>query len=96
MNPHNQEAYKALRAYLTHLLTSSRDRALEEVPVPLRASVEIFMQGRTVSHNEAARVMIYAHDLATWAFQVIHVSGLEYPVLLASVDIADLRQAMAV
>ncbi|TGE03306.1 hypothetical protein [Hymenobacter fodinae] len=95
MTSHNQEAYRVLRAYLTHLLTDPRDKALEEVPAPLRASVEAFMLGKTVYHDAADRPIIYAHDLAAWAHQVIHVSGLEYPVSLASVDVDSLRQAMA-
>ncbi|UOG77671.1 hypothetical protein MTX78_25190 (plasmid) [Hymenobacter tibetensis] len=76
-------------------MTDPRDKALEEVPVPLRASVKAFMLGKTVYHDAQDRPIIYAHDLAAWAHQVIHVSGLEYPVPLASVDINSLRQAMA-
>ncbi|MBO3273354.1 hypothetical protein [Hymenobacter defluvii] len=95
MTSRNQEAYRVLRAYLTHLLTDPRDKALEEVPAPLRASVEAFMLGKTVYHDAHDQPIIYAHDLAAWAYQVIHVSGLEYPVSLASVDIDSLRQAMA-
>lgn len=95
MNRHDQEAYRALRAYLTHLLTHPHDRALDDVPAPLRASVEAFLQGKTVYHDAADRIMIYGHDLAAWAHQVIHVSGLEYPLSLATVDVERLRQAMA-
>ncbi|WBA44377.1 hypothetical protein [Hymenobacter canadensis] len=84
-----------LRAYLTHLLTDPRDKALEDVPAPLRASVEAFLLGKTVYHDAADRPIIYAHDLAAWAHQVIHVSGLEYPVSLATIDVDSLRQAMA-
>ncbi|MCR5890949.1 hypothetical protein LRS06_24815 [Hymenobacter sp. J193] len=65
------------------------------MPTPLRASVEAFMQGKTVYHDAADRPVIYAHDLAAWAHQVIHVSGLEYPVSLATVDLDTLRQAIA-
>lgn len=39
--------------------------------------------------------MVYGHDLATWAHQVIHVSGLEYPLTLATVDVDSLRRALA-
>jgi hypothetical protein len=53
------------------------------------------MLGKTVYHDAADRPVIYAHNLAAWAHQVIHVSGLEYPVSLASVDVDSLRQAMA-
>lgn len=95
MTRHDQEAYRALRSYLTHLLTTPQDKSFDDVPAPLRASVEAFMQGKTVYHDAADRPMIYAHDLAAWAHQVIHVSGLEYPVSLANVDINQLRQAMA-
>ena len=95
MTPHDQEAYRVLRAYLTHLLTDPRDKALQDVPALLRASVEAFMQGKTVYHDAQDRPMLYAHDLAAWAHQVIHVSGLEYPVALATVDVESLRQAMA-
>ena len=95
MNPHDQEAYRVLRAYLTHLIINPRDKALDEVPAPLRASVEAFMLGKTVYHDAADRPFIYAHDLAAWAHQVIHISGLEYPVSLATVDVDSLRQAMA-
>jgi len=95
MTRHNQEAYRALRSYLTHLLTNPQDKALEDVPTPLQASLEAFMFGKTVYHDAADRSMIYAHDLAAWAHQVIHVSGLEYPVSLASIDVERIRQAMA-
>lgn len=95
MTRHDQEAYRALRTYLTHLLTDPRDKALEEVPEPLRASVEAFLRGKTIYHDAADRPVVYAHDLAAWAHQVIHVSGLEYPLSLASVDVNSLRQAMA-
>lgn len=95
MNTHDQEAYQALRAYLTHLLTDPRDKALTDVPEPLRASVEAFLQGKTVYHNADDQLIIYGHDLADWAHRVIHVSGLEYPVTLATIDVARLRQAMA-
>ncbi|WP_251047121.1 hypothetical protein [Hymenobacter sp. ISL-91] len=76
-------------------MTNPRDKALEEVPSPLRTSVEAFMEGKTVYHDATDRPIIYAHDLAAWAHQVIHISGLEYPVALATVDVASLRQAMA-
>ncbi|SDZ02314.1 hypothetical protein SAMN04488069_1421 [Hymenobacter psychrophilus] len=94
MSPHNQQAYRALRAYLTYLLANQRDKALSEVPLLFRASVELFMQGKTMYADAADQPIIYAHDLAAWAYQVIYVSGLEYPLPLAAVDVDCLRRAM--
>ncbi|WP_092743934.1 hypothetical protein [Hymenobacter psychrophilus] len=95
MSPHNQQAYRALRAYLTYLLANPRDKALSEVPLLFRASVELFMQGKTMYTDAAGQPIVYAHDLAAWTYQVIHVSGLEYPLPLAAVDVDCLQRAMA-
>ena len=94
MSPYNQQTYGALRAYLTYLLTNPRDKALPEVPLLFRASVELFMQGKTMYVDAAGQPITYGHDLAAWAYQVIHVSGLEYPLPLAAVDMDLLRRAM--
>lgn len=94
MSPHNQQTYRALRDYLTYLLANPRDKALPEVPLPFRASVELFMQGKTMYADAAGKPIIYGHDLAAWAYQVIHVSGLEYPLPLAAMDVDLLRRAM--
>lgn len=95
MTAHDQTAYEALRAYLTDLLIAPRDRSLAAVPPPLRADLEAFLFGKTLYHDANDKPMVYGHDLAAWAHQIVHQTGLAYPLDLATVDVADLTHALA-
>jgi hypothetical protein len=95
MTTHDQTAYEALRAYLTGLLLAPRDRPLAAVPLPLRADLEAFLLGKTLYHDADDQPLVYGHDLAAWAHQVVHQTGLTYPLDLATVDVADLTYALA-
>lgn len=95
MTAHDQAAYEALRAYLTQLLLVPQDRALAATPAPLRADLEAFLFGKTLYHDAAGAPVVYGHDLAAWAYRIVHVTGLSHPVDLAAVDVADLHQALA-
>ena len=94
MTPSTQDAYQALRDYLNGLLNPSlADQALANVPAALRPGLEAFMRGKTEYQDEAGRRMIYAADLAAWAADLIHGTGLAAPLPLATVDVAALRAA---
>jgi hypothetical protein len=95
MTTHDQAAYDALRAYLTHLLLAPQDRALDTIPSPLRADLESFLRGKTLYHDATDKPVVYGHDLAAWAHQVVHLTGLAYPVELATVDVTNLASALA-
>lgn len=95
MTTYDQAAYDALRAYLTHLLLAPQDRALDTIPSPLRADLEFFLLGKTLYHDASDKPVVYGHDLAAWAHQVVHFTGLTYPVELATVDVTDLAGALA-
>jgi hypothetical protein len=95
MTAHGQAAYKALRAYLTHLMLVPQDRVLTSVPLLLRADLEAFLHGKTLYQNENSNLVVHGHDLATWAHQIVYVTGLAYPIELAAVDVASLADALA-
>lgn len=95
MTSHDQTAYAALRAYLTALLLAPRDRPLATIPRPLRADLEVFLVGKTLYHGADDEPMVYGHDLAAWAYQVVHQTGLTYPLDLATVDVASLCYPLA-
>jgi len=94
MTLHDQAAYEALRAYLTSLLLAPSDRPLAATPLPLRADLEAFLLGKTLYHDASDQPVVYGHDLAAWAHQVVHQTGLTYPLNLATVDVADLTHAL--
>ena len=63
------------------------------MPAALRPGLEAFMAGKTEYQDEAGRRMIYAADLAAWAADLIHGTGLPAPLPLATVDVAALQAA---
>lgn len=95
MTLHDQTAYEALRVYLSNLLLAPRDRPYASIPLPLRADLEAFLLGKTLYHDASDQPVVYGHDLAAWAHQVVHQTGLTYPLNLATVDVADLTYALA-
>lgn len=95
MTTHDQAAYETLRAYLTDLLLAPSDRPLASVPQPLRADLEAFLLGKTLYHDASDTPVVYGHDLAAWAYQVVHQTGLSYPLDLANVDVASLPYVLA-
>jgi hypothetical protein len=90
MTTHDQAAYEALRAYLTGLLLSPTDRPLASIPQPLQADLQAFLLGKTVYHDASDAPVVYGHDLAAWAHQVVHQTGLSYSLDLAAIDVASL------
>jgi hypothetical protein len=64
---------------------------LAEVPAARRLELEVFMRGKTEYQDEAGRRMIHAHDLAAWASDLIYDAGLTAPLLLATLNVAELR-----
>ncbi|MCC2548566.1 hypothetical protein LJY25_19115 [Hymenobacter sp. BT175] len=86
-------AYLALRTYLDFLLTSSTDQAFSDIPAALRSNLAVFMEGKTVYQNSAGQRMVYAADLAAWANDVVHESGLAIALPLASLSVAELQAA---
>jgi hypothetical protein len=87
MTKHDQTVYEALRAYLTDLLIAPSDRSLASIPQPLRADLEAFLSGKTLYHDASDAPVVYGHDLAAWAYQVVHQTGLSYPLDLAALDV---------
>lgn len=94
MTLHDQAAYEALRAYLTSLLLAPSDRPLAAIPLPLRADLEAFLLGKTLYHDASDQPVVYGHDLAAWAHQIVHQTGLTYSLDLATVDVADLTDVL--
>jgi hypothetical protein len=90
MTTHDQAAYKVLRMYLTDLLLSPIDRPLASIPQPLQADLKAFLLGKTVYHDASDAAVVYGHDLAAWAYQVVHETGLSYSLDLAAIDVASL------
>jgi hypothetical protein len=94
MTSASRTAYGALRDYLNSLLSPTHpDQALDEVPAALRPELEAFLRGKTAYQDEADRRMIYAHDLAAWASDLIYGAGLTAPLPMATLDVAALRAA---
>ncbi|GAB3306753.1 hypothetical protein ACFQT0_26425 [Hymenobacter humi] len=86
-------AYLALRTYLESLLAASTDQAFSDIPAALRPNLAVFMEGKTEYQNSAGQRMVYAADLAAWANDVVHGSGLAIALPLASLSVAELQAA---
>lgn len=87
-------AYQALRDYLNALMASTLpDQLLANVPAALHPELEVFMQGKPMYHDETGRHMIHATDLAAWATNLVHGTGLATPLPLAALDVAALQAA---
>lgn len=71
-----------------------QDRVLTSVPLLLRADLEVFLHGKTLYHNADNNLVVHGHDLASWAHQIVYITGLTYPVELAAVDVASLAGAL--
>jgi len=95
MTSHGQAAYEALRAYLTRLMTAPQDRTLANTPLVLHADLESFLHGKTLYQDENNNLVVHGHDLAAWAYQIVYVTGLSYPIELAAVDTASLADTPA-
>ena len=94
MTPPSQAAYQVLRDYLNSLLLPTcPDQPLAEVPMALRPELAAFLRGKTGYEDETGRSMIYATDLAAWAWDLIHGAGLAAPLPLATLDLTALRMA---
>ncbi len=94
MPPASRVPFQALRDYLNSLLSPDHpDQALDEVPAALRPELEAFLLGKTECQDEAGRRVVYAHDLAAWATDLIYGAGLTSPLPLATLDVAALRAA---
>jgi hypothetical protein len=95
MTSASHTAYRALRDYLNALIASTLpDQPLDDVPAALRPELEIFMQGKARYHDESGRHMIPATDLAEWATNLVHGTGLTTPLPLATLDVAALQTAI--
>lgn len=90
-----QAAYQALRSYLDQLMRVPNDRALLAVPLPLRTDLESFLVGKTIYHDAAGAPIVYGHDLAAWAHQIVYLTGLTYPLKLSSIDLDEIAVAIA-
>ena len=80
---------------LASLLLTPRDCPLSSVPGPLRSDLEAFLLGKTLYHDAHDQPVVYGYDLAAWAYQVVHQTGLTYPLNLATVDVSALPYASA-
>ena len=95
MTSHDRAAYQALRRYLEHLMCMPSDRALLAVPSPLRTDLESFLAGKTIYHDAAGAPIVYGHDLAAWAHQIVYLTGLVSPFQLSSVDLKEVANAIS-
>lgn len=94
MSPQAPVAYQALREYLNQLLTVIQDRAWDEVPALLHPHLAHFMRGKTLYEDAVTgRGMIYGHDLAGWANELLYGAGLSQPLPLRPADTAGLQAA---
>ena len=87
--------YIALRSYLTTLLSVSIDQAFSDIPAALRPNLSVFLEGKTAYRSSTGQRMIYATDLAAWADDVVHGSGLAIALPLASLNVAELQAAVS-
>lgn len=71
------------------------DRALLAVPSPLRMDLVSFLIGKTIYHDAAGSPIVYGHDLAAWAHQIVYLTGLGFPLELSSIDLDEIAAAMA-
>ena len=95
MTSASHTTYRALRDYLNALVAAPLlDQPLDDVPAALRPELEIFMQGKARYHDATGRRMIHATDLAAWATNLIHGTGLTTPLPLAVLDVAALQTAI--
>lgn len=86
--------YRALRDYLNALVASPLpDQPLDDVPAALRPELEEFMQGKPMYHDKTGQRVMHATDLAAWATNLVHGTGLATPLPLAALDVAALQTA---
>jgi hypothetical protein len=95
LTSHAQAAYQALRSYLDQLMRVPSDCALLAVPSPLRKDLESFLIGKTIYHDAAGAPVVYGHDLAAWAHQIVYLTGLTYPLNLSAIDVDEIAVAIA-